>query len=73
LTDDRDLGPRRQQSGDVVIEQIGPRQFALLSRKGKILGIHRNRSDAVRQERAIQISKARRAGHPIPLPLPRRR
>jgi hypothetical protein len=32
----------------------------------KVLGRHRTRADAERQERAIAISKARAAGHKIP-------
>ena len=33
---------------------------------GKVLGRHKTKKDAERQERAIQISKARAAGHKIP-------
>ncbi len=32
----------------------------------RVLGRHKTRADAVRQERAINISKARAAGHRIP-------
>lgn len=32
----------------------------------KVLGRHRSRKDAERQEAAINISKARKAGHKIP-------
>jgi hypothetical protein len=40
-------------------------QFLLVSSKGKILGKHRTIAEAKSQERAIQISKARAAGHRI--------
>jgi hypothetical protein len=43
-------------------------------RTGKILGHHKSRAAAERQERAINLSKARRAGHRIPKrPAKRRR
>jgi hypothetical protein len=41
--------------------------YVLLSKKtGKVLGKHPNRASALRQEAAIDISKARKAGHNIP-------
>jgi hypothetical protein len=40
--------------------------FLVSSTTGKILGIHARRDDAVAQERAINISKARKAGYRIP-------
>jgi len=41
--------------------------YALLSKKtGKVLGKHPTRANALKQEKAIQISKARKAGHNIP-------
>ena len=46
-------------------------KFLLLSHEGKVLGEHPTRAAAARQERAINISKARAAGHYIP-PAPRR-
>jgi hypothetical protein len=49
-----------------VIERFGDHKYALLSRGGRVLGIHRTRRDAQRQERAISISKARAAGYAIP-------
>jgi len=43
-----------------------PRCWVLCSTKGKTLGIHTSEAGAKRQERAINISKARKAGHRIP-------
>lgn len=41
--------------------------WVLLSRTtGRVLGKHPTKASALRQERAIQISKARAAGHFIP-------
>lgn len=43
------------------------RQWVLYTSDGsRVLGRHKTRADAVRQERAINISKARAAGHRIP-------
>lgn len=42
-------------------------KWVLRSRKtGKVLGRHPSRADAMKQESAINISKARAAGHRIP-------
>lgn len=41
-------------------------KFVLVSRTGKVLGRHDTRSAAERQEKKIQIEKARAAGHRIP-------
>lgn len=41
-------------------------KFELVSGTGKVLGTHNSRAAAERQEKAIQISKARAAGHRIP-------
>lgn len=41
-------------------------RFVLVSRKGKILGAHDTLAAARAQERAINIAKARAAGHRIP-------
>lgn len=50
-----------------VIVKIGPNKWVLLSRKTrKIIGTHRSRKDAITQEAAINISKARAAGYRIP-------
>jgi hypothetical protein len=44
-------------------------QFVLYTKDGsKVLGKHGTRDDAVAQEMAINISKAREAGHFIPKP-----
>lgn len=49
-----------------MIKKVG-RKWYLYDSKGKrILGRHETRADALRQERAIQISKARKHGHAIP-------
>jgi hypothetical protein len=43
------------------------RVWVLYTSDGKrVLGRHKTRADAVRQERAINLSKARAAGHHIP-------
>ncbi len=42
------------------------KQFELVSRTGKVLGTHKTRAEAKAQEDAINISKARAAGHRIP-------
>ena len=41
-------------------------KYRLVSRRGKVLGTHRSRAAAKRQESAINISKARKAGHRVP-------
>ena len=41
-------------------------KHVLVSGEGKVLGTHPSRAAAVRQETAINISKARKAGHRIP-------
>ena len=49
-----------------MIKHIG-RKWVLFDSKGeRVLGRHDTKEDALRQERAINISKARRAGHVIP-------
>lgn len=50
------------------------RTWVLYTSDGKrVLGKHKSRASAVRQERAINISKARAAGHRIPRPARRMR
>ena len=49
-----------------MIVKLSSRSYALVSRKGKTLGVHPSRAAAEAQEIAINISKARRAGHRIP-------
>ena len=41
-------------------------KFKLISGTGKVLGTHGSRAAAERQEKAIQISKARKSGARIP-------
>ena len=49
-----------------MIKQSG-RKWILYTQDGKkILGVHKSKADAERQETAINISKARAAGHNIP-------
>jgi len=43
------------------------KKWALLSKSsGRVMGTHPTRAAAVRQERAVNLSKARAAGHRIP-------
>lgn len=43
------------------------RKWVLVSKKtGRVLGTHKTKAETVSQEAAINISKARRAGHRIP-------
>ncbi len=49
-----------------MIKKHGTIWILYTSDGSRILGRHKTRADAVRQERAINISKARRAGHHIP-------
>lgn len=43
------------------------KKFVLVSKKtGRTLGTHTSRAEALRQETAISISKAKKAGHFIP-------
>lgn len=53
--------------GAAMIEKIG-KKWVLFSRKGKVLGTHSTKKKARTQERAVNISKARAAGHRIPRP-----
>lgn len=58
----------------MVIEQRGKRKFILWNKaKTKILGTHTSRAGAEEQERAIQISEARKKGHKIPYPKKKKR
>ncbi len=51
-----------------MIKKVG-RKWVLFDSKGdRVLGRHETRADALRQERAIRISKARKSGHHIPPP-----
>jgi len=49
-----------------MIRKVGGKYVLYSRRGGRRLGTHRTRKAAIRQERAIQISKARRAGYDIP-------
>ena len=50
-----------------MIRKVGPGRYVLKSREtGRILGHHRSYAAAARQERAINISKARAHGYHIP-------
>lgn len=46
--------------------RVKGKKFELISRAGKVLGTHPTRAAAEKQEDAINISKARAAGHRIP-------
>ena len=51
-----------------MIKRVG-RKWVLYDSKGeRVLGRHDTKAAALRQERAIQIAKARKHGHAIPLP-----
>ena len=54
-----------------MIERVG-RKWVLFSHEGKVLGAHPTKRAAEAQERAINITKGRRAGHRIPKPPHRR-
>jgi len=56
---------------EAMIQKVG-KHWVLFSTSGKVLGTHRTKHEAVSQERAIQIAKARRAGHRIPRPARKR-
>ncbi len=50
-----------------MIKKRGPKKWVLLSKKaGRVLGTHPTKASAERQEAAINIYKARAAGHRIP-------
>jgi hypothetical protein len=52
-----------------MIVKLAPHKWVLFSRDGKkVLGTHRTKHDAKAQEYAVNIAKARRAGHRIPRP-----
>lgn len=50
----------------MTIKKRGGKQVLVSKKTGKVLGRHRTKAEAEAQESAIQISKARRAGHHIP-------
>jgi len=49
----------------MTIRKVGDK-FKLISGTGRTLGTHDTRAAATRQEKAINTSKARAAGHRIP-------
>lgn len=49
-----------------MIQKRGNKWVLLSKRTGRVLGTHPSRAAAMRQERAITISKARARGHRIP-------
>ena len=49
-----------------MIQKRGNKWVLLSKSTGRVLGTHPSRADAMEQEKAIQISKARVAGHYIP-------
>ena len=50
-----------------MIEKRGDK-FVVLSKHGRVLGTHNTKPEAEAQLSAIEISKARAAGHKIPQP-----
>lgn len=50
----------------MTIQKRGSKYVLKSKKTGKTLGTHESKTKAERQERAIQISKARKAGHRIP-------
>ncbi len=48
-----------------MIEKVGS-HWILYSHKGRVLGVHPTKHAAKSQETAINLSKARAAGHRIP-------
>jgi len=51
-----------------MIKKIGTKWVLYDSKGVRVLGRHDTKQDALKQERAIQLSKARKAGHHIPPP-----
>ena len=51
-----------------MIKRVGTKWVLYDSKGQRVLGRHDTREEALRQERAINLSKARRAGHHIPPP-----
>jgi len=49
-----------------MIKKVGKKWYLYSSDGKKILGRHPTKASALRQERAVNISKARAAGHRIP-------
>ena len=53
-------------SSTKMIKKQGNKYVLVSKHTGKVLGRHSSRADALAQERAVQISKAKKAGHFIP-------
>lgn len=51
-----------------MIKKVGTKWVLYDSKGERVLGRHGSKEAALRQERAIQLSKARKAGYPIPPP-----
>ncbi len=51
-----------------MIKKIGSKWVLYDSKGTRVLGRHDTKEEALKQERAIQLSKARKAGHHIPPP-----
>ncbi len=49
-----------------MIRKVGPHKYVLRSSSGKTLGTHTTKAAARAQETAINMSKARAAGHHVP-------
>jgi len=52
----------------MTVVRKGNKWLLLSKRTGRVLGRHPSRADAIKQETAINIGKARKAGHRIPKP-----
>lgn len=57
--------PKLESFVHEIVKKCGS-EYCLMSHKGKRLGKHSSKKKAKAQEKAIQISKARAAGHNIP-------
>lgn len=56
-----------------MIRHVDGRWYLLTKDGSHVLGVHTTIQEAIAQEHAIRISKARAAGHPIPPAPPRPR
>lgn len=50
----------------MTVRKRGKKWVLLSKTSGRVMGTHPTEAGAIRQERAVQLSKARKAGHPIP-------
>jgi hypothetical protein len=60
------MGTREPEREATMIKHVGKKWILYSSDGSRKLGEHDSKADAERQERAINISKARKAGHRIP-------